>query len=132
MEVLGIGPLEFFFIVLLALLILGPKDLVKMGRSAGQWLNKLVRSDFWKTAREASDKVRSLPTELMREAGMEELKKSLDAGVLQPVKDARKIFDPRISESQDPAPGDSPGITGLPVDDPNQILPPASDPEEKK
>jgi Sec-independent protein translocase protein TatA len=132
MEILGIGPLEFAFIVLLALLILGPKDLVKIGRSLGQWLNKLVRSDLWKTTREASEKIRSLPTELMREAGMDELKKSLDAGVIPSVDNVPKPLSPAVTESQPPAPGDSSPIPGLPSDDPNKIAPPAPDPEGKK
>ena len=35
MEILGIGPMELFFIVLLAMIILGPKDMVKAGRTLG-------------------------------------------------------------------------------------------------
>jgi Sec-independent protein translocase protein TatA len=132
MEILGIGPLEFAFIVLLALLILGPKDLVKIAKGLGQWLNKLVRSDFWKTTRQASEKIRSLPTELMREAGMDEIKKSLDPGAAQPSGNAPKLPDPAVSGSQPPAPGDPSPIPGLPSDDPNKIAPPAPDPEGKK
>jgi sec-independent protein translocase protein TatB len=133
MEILGIGPLEFLFIILLALLILGPKDLVKIGKSLGRGLNKLVRSDVWKTAREASDKVRSLPNELMREAGIEDIKQSLNKEVIQPANNARKSIDSLVSESvvvepEDPQkkPAESP------ADDPNKILPPVPDKERSK
>ena len=32
MEILGIGPLELFFILIIALIVLGPNDMVKAGR----------------------------------------------------------------------------------------------------
>ena len=133
MEILGIGPLEFLFIALLAILILGPKDLVKTGKSLGQGLNKLVRSDVWKTARQASEKVRSLPNELMREAGIEEMKKTLDSGVIKPAKDARRSFDSWTSESwvADPA-APQEDQTELSSGDPNKIAPPAPTEEQSK
>jgi Sec-independent protein translocase protein TatA len=94
MEILGIGPLEFLLIVLLALIILGPKDLQKTGRAIGHELNKLVKSDVWKTVRQASDKVKDLPTELMRSAELEDLKKSLE----DTPEEAKKIAPPKHEE----------------------------------
>ena len=76
MEIFGIGPLEFLFIMLLALIILGPKDMQKIGKDIGQGLNKLVKSDTWKTVRRATEKVKTLPNDLMRDAELEELKRS--------------------------------------------------------
>jgi Sec-independent protein translocase protein TatA len=76
MEIFGIGPLEFLLIMLLALIILGPKDMQKIGKDIGQGLNKLVKSDIWKTVRQASEKVKTLPNDLMRDAELEELKRS--------------------------------------------------------
>ncbi len=69
MEFLGIGPLELFFIVLIALIILGPQDMIKAGRTIGRILRKTVLSPSWMNVQR---KVRSLPYELMREAGLEE------------------------------------------------------------
>jgi len=133
MEIFGIGPLEFLFIVLLALLILGPKDLVKIGKSLGQGLNKLIKSDAWKTAREASEKVRSLPNELMRQAGIEELKQSLGAGVIQPGKNDKKSLDPRAGESWVAGSADTPKKpTEESIDDSNRIAPPAPKEEQSK
>lgn len=74
MDLFGVGPLELFFIVILALIILGPKDLEKTGKTIGRWLNNLVRSDTWKMIRQTSNKIKYLPNELMREAGMEEIR----------------------------------------------------------
>jgi Sec-independent protein translocase protein TatA len=133
MEILGIGPLELLFIFLLALLILGPKDLEKTSKRIGRGLTKLVKSDTWKTVQQASDKVKSLPSELMREAGIEDMKKSLDSGVIQPAKDARKLLDSWASESWIPesAGNEKDSITGT-SGETNTIVPPASGEEQPK
>ncbi|MFC2029008.1 twin-arginine translocase TatA/TatE family subunit [Chloroflexota bacterium] len=75
MDILGIGPMELFFVILIALIIMGPKDMQKAGRTIGKWLNSVVRSDSWKIVKQASNKIKYLPNELMREAGIEELNK---------------------------------------------------------
>jgi len=79
MNILGIGPLELVFILILGLIIFGPRDIEKMGMKIGQGLNQMVRSDAWKTVQQTTKTVKSLPNRLMREAGMDELKRSLDA-----------------------------------------------------
>jgi sec-independent protein translocase protein TatB len=87
MEILGIGPSELFFILLIAIIILGPKDMQKAGRTVGRWLNGFIRSDSWKALQRASREIRNLPTNLMREANLEELQEMS--------KDIRQSIDPR-------------------------------------
>jgi len=77
MEILGIGPLEFIFIIIIALIVLGPNDMVKAGRTIGKFLRKIVTSDEWRTIQQASKEFRYLPNKLIREAGIEELKNEL-------------------------------------------------------
>jgi len=77
MEILGIGPLELFFILLIALIILGPGDMVKAGRTLGRFLHKIVTSSEWRTVQKASRELRYLPNRLMREASLEDLSKDL-------------------------------------------------------
>lgn len=74
MEFLGVGPMELFFIIILALIILGPRDMQKAGKTLGRWMNRMVRSDTWKLVRQASNKIKYLPNELMRDAGLEDIK----------------------------------------------------------
>lgn len=74
MEILGIGPSELLFIVVLALIILGPKDMQKAGRTLGRWLRQVVTSDGWKFFQQTSREIQTLPNRLMREAALEELK----------------------------------------------------------
>lgn len=86
MEILGIGPSELVFVVIIALIVLGPKDMQKAGRTIGQWLNRLVKSEGWKVFQQTSRELRNLPTNLMREANMD-LKEAED--------DIRRAIDPR-------------------------------------
>lgn len=71
MEILGIGPSELLFIIIIALIVLGPREMQKAGKTVGRWLNSLVKSDGWKAFQQTSREIRSLPTKLMREANME-------------------------------------------------------------
>ncbi len=74
MEILGIGPEELLLILIIALILLGPKDMQKAGRTIGSWLRKIVTSDGWKLFQQTSREIQTLPNRLMREAQMEELK----------------------------------------------------------
>jgi Sec-independent protein translocase protein TatA len=69
MDILGIGAWELFFIVLVALIFLGPKDMVKAGRSLGKFLRKTILSPEWLNIQRT---VRNLPQQLMRETGIDE------------------------------------------------------------
>ena len=112
MEFLGIGPLELMFILLLILLVFGPKDIARMARSIGQFLNRLYRSENYKIIQKTSDELRNLPNRLAREAQLEELQKEMkDVGA--------------IGNLNPPAPPPSPG---KPFQAWTQELPPASPP----
>jgi sec-independent protein translocase protein TatB len=89
MEILGIGASELIFILIIAIIVLGPKDMQKAGRTIGRWLNQFVRSDGWKALQRASQEIKRLPTNLMREA-------NLDAEELRNMdREIRRSIDPR-------------------------------------
>ncbi|MDP3184731.1 MAG: twin-arginine translocase TatA/TatE family subunit [Anaerolineales bacterium] len=102
MEFLGIGPLELLFIVFIALIILGPKDMEKTAKTIGKGLNQLVRSDTWKTVTEASRKLRTLPNELMREANLEELPKAYRQKTTSCAAPTRQELSKTVKEIQKP------------------------------
>ncbi len=79
MDILGIGPLELLFIFLIALIVLGPKDMVKAGRTIGTFLRKMMTSSTWRTVQQASKEIRVLPNRLMREAGLEDLENPMNS-----------------------------------------------------
>jgi sec-independent protein translocase protein TatB len=73
MDLFGIGPLEILLVVLLALVLFGPKDIANNARTAGRFLNRLYKSDAWRTMVQASTTLRNLPNRLAREAELEQL-----------------------------------------------------------
>lgn len=77
MEILGVGLPELLFVVILALVLLGPKDMAETGRLLGRWLNRLVKSDGYKVFTQTSKELTNLPTRLMREANLDEAKANL-------------------------------------------------------
>jgi sec-independent protein translocase protein TatB len=78
MDILGIGPLEILFILLIALIMFGPKDIVKAGQATGRFLRKMVTSPGWRAVQQTSRDLRNLPNKLMREAGIDEIQKDVD------------------------------------------------------
>ena len=93
MEILGIGATELLFILIIAIIVLGPRDMQRAGRTIGRWLNALVRSDGWRALQRASQEIRRIPTHLMREANLEpdELRE-MD-------REVRRSIDPRYPPS---------------------------------
>jgi Sec-independent protein translocase protein TatA len=73
MEILGVGLPEMFFIVLIALILLGPKEMLEASRTIGRALRKFITSPTWQAMRATGQELQQLPTKLMREAGLEEL-----------------------------------------------------------
>lgn len=114
MEILGIGPSELFFIVVIALILLGPKDMQKAGRTLGKWLRQVVTSDGWKLFQQTSREIQNLPTRLMREASFDELNdeikniqkdvtKSMD-GIQKDIRSSQPVppGNPQPAQTDDP------------------------------
>jgi sec-independent protein translocase protein TatB len=78
MNFLGIGPLELILVFIIILLILGPNEMVKTGKTIGKIIRKISRSDEWKGLNRITREIRTLPNRLAREAELEELKEDLD------------------------------------------------------
>jgi Sec-independent protein translocase protein TatA len=96
MEILGVGVPELAFIVLIALILLGPKDMIAAGRTIGRGLRKFLTSPTWLALRRTGEELQQLPTKLVREAGLEELQNEVKSitNQIQPV-DFKKVFDER-------------------------------------
>jgi len=102
MEFLGVGPMELFFIIILALIILGPRDMQKAGKTLGRWMNNMVRSDTWKLIRQASNKIKYLPNELMRDAGLEDTKNASQEMSKAVNKDIYQVNNDMSQSMEDP------------------------------
>ena len=104
MEILGVGWQELIFIFLIALIVLGPKDMQKAGRTIGRWLNQLVQSDGWRALQQTSRELRKLPTALMREANvdLQETEQAIRKGLDINPKRSASSADWRQAPSKEP------------------------------
>ena len=135
MDFLGIGPLELIFILIIALIVLGPKDMVKTGRTIGKFLRSIVQSPVFHTVQRTSQEMRTLPTKLMREAGLEESAKELqqiNKGLdMQDVRNAIARTNATARETATEASAGlaawttTPGVTPAPAQDSAPAAPPA-------
>ena len=119
MEILGVGPSELFFIIIIALIILGPKDMQKAGKTIGKWMRSIVTSDGWKIFQQTSNELKTLPNRLMRDAN-EELN--------QIGNELNNAANPAASRFN--APGSSLRSQPMPATLPeNKIVPPVAEPK---
>lgn len=97
MEILGIGLPELTFIILLILVLIGPKDMARTGRTLGRWLRDFLESPAWKAMRTTGKAISDLPTQLVREANLERWEQ--EAGKIDP-QQTRQARPPVDVESQ--------------------------------
>lgn len=77
--------MELAFIILLAIIFVGPKRMAETGTTIGRWLNKFVKSDTWIAIKEVWNAISHAPTRMMREANLEDLQKELNLGLDDPL-----------------------------------------------
>lgn len=77
LNILGIGPLELVGIMVLLLLLFGPKDLVRMARELGSLINRLTRSEGYQTIQQASQEIRNLPQKILKETELDTVQKEI-------------------------------------------------------
>jgi sec-independent protein translocase protein TatB len=148
MEFLGVGPLELLAIAIVALIFLGPRDMVKAGRSLGKLMRSIVTSPTWSAIQDTSRSLKTLPNQLMREAGADEIKEDLkgvqadlqkQTAMLKSVKDqTNREVQQELKASEDalsawttpPAPAAEPSIAPPrgPVAPPAEVAPPSNPP----
>jgi len=78
MKFLNIGVLEFVFILLLALIVLGPKKAIEAAGEVGRWIKGLTHSEFWRDIVSASKEIKDLPKKMMDEAELQKTVNELD------------------------------------------------------
>ena|ERR1700690_2643375 len=126
MEFLGVGPSELLFIIIIALIVLGPKDMQKAGRTIGKWMRKIITSDGWKLFQQTSREIQTLPNRLMREAQLDELKdlqknlkKPLDVNSIAPQPASSGVPQPLQADPNKVNPPPEPEHTILPSPHPS-------------
>ncbi|MDP1544376.1 MAG: twin-arginine translocase TatA/TatE family subunit [Anaerolineales bacterium] len=127
MEILGIGVSELVFIVIIALIVLGPKDMQKAGKTIGKWMRDIVTSEGWKVFQQTSRELRTLPNKLMREANDElgRIQKDINFNTASSPDAERARASNNLPRSQPYSP------TSAPTDSPGNKIAPQTE-EQKK
>jgi sec-independent protein translocase protein TatB len=129
MEILGIGMSELVFVIIIALIVLGPKDMQKAGKTIGKWMRDIVTSNGWKIFQQTSRELRTLPNKLMREANEE-----LNQIGKQVGKEINGASSPSVSRVQTPnmPPRSQPYTTPPPLTKPAEENKSTPTPEQKE
>jgi Sec-independent protein translocase protein TatA len=73
---LGLG--EIILIVVLALIIFGPGNMVKTAREAGTFIRKVTKSPYWREIWATKRELNEIPKMLAKEAELDETLRDLD------------------------------------------------------
>ncbi len=79
MEIFNIGPLELLVILVLAVLMFGPEDIVNFAHKAGHWIYDLRKSELWQELMGTTKQIQEFPQKIMKEAELEETMKEINA-----------------------------------------------------
>ena len=131
MDIFGIGPTELVFIILIALILLGPKEMEKTGRTVGRFLRDMTKSESWRAFRDTSREIRNLPNRLMREANIEDIQKNVgkigkDIEESATVKGFGSWSNPSTDKPKPPQSKPQPAEASE-----NQIAPPEATPQQE-
>ena len=105
MQIFGIGPLELLFILVIMILVLGPKGMVKAARESGKYIRKVTRSPLWAEIVGTSREMRNLPAKIIKDAGIQdeidELRRStLPSTFVEDKKTLQQKIDQKSAETR--------------------------------
>lgn len=78
MKFFNLGVSEIIFIIIIALIIFGPGNMVKTAREAGAFIRKVTKSPYWKEVWATKREIDELPRMLREEAHLDETLKDLN------------------------------------------------------
>jgi Sec-independent protein translocase protein TatA len=97
MQLFGIGPLELILILVIAVIVLGPRGLVTAAREAGKLIRKVISSPIWREVVDTSNELRDLPRKIVQEAGIEKDLEDLNASTQSTINEIQRSHLPKIS-----------------------------------
>ncbi|HOQ69205.1 MAG TPA: hypothetical protein PLK74_04625 [Anaerolineaceae bacterium] len=78
MKFFNLGLPEIIFIVVLALILLGPGNMVKSAREVGAFIRRITKSPYWQEVWATRSEINEIPRMLAREANLDETIRDLD------------------------------------------------------
>ncbi len=71
MQIFNLGLGEIFFVLLIAVVVLGPQRIVSFSRRAGLWMRAMVHNPVWQEVIATSRELREIPNHLMVDTGLQ-------------------------------------------------------------
>lgn len=102
MEIFNIGPMELIVFLILAFLLLGPKDMILTAYKIGEQIRKFVRSPVWREILRSAQDIRELPTKLMDETGLKEELEAIKKDTQDTVKEVNSTMNDAIGDMRVP------------------------------
>ena len=78
MKFFNLGLAEIILIVILALIIMGPGNMVKTARDVGAFIRRVTKSPYWQEVWATRRELNEIPRMLAREANLDETLKDLN------------------------------------------------------
>jgi len=78
MNIFNLGLPELILIFILAVIVFGPRNMVKTARDMGRWIRNVTRSPFWRDVWATRRQLDELPKVLAREAQIDETLQELN------------------------------------------------------
>lgn len=78
MKFFNLGLSEIIFIIIIALIIFGPENMVKTAKEAGKLVRKVTKSPYWKEVWATKRELNELPKMLAKEAELDETIRDLN------------------------------------------------------
>ena len=77
MRIFNVGIREVILLLVIMLILFGPRQMQENARNLAKWIRKLVRSDTWRTCLGLVDDVNTIKDQVIRESGIREVQDSL-------------------------------------------------------
>jgi Sec-independent protein translocase protein TatA len=107
MNFLNLGLPEVIFIIILALIIFGPNNMVKSAKEAGAFLRKVTKSPYWQEVWATKRELDELPKMLAKEANLNETIRDLDNSVKNASGSTKTLVSEFLKEVNQPADNNS-------------------------
>lgn len=78
MKFFNLGVSEIIFIIVIALILFGPGNMIKTAKEAGTFIRKVTKSPYWKEVWATKREIDELPKMLRKEANLDETIKDLN------------------------------------------------------
>ncbi|HOJ00349.1 MAG TPA: twin-arginine translocase TatA/TatE family subunit [Anaerolineaceae bacterium] len=86
----GVGLSEIIFILVLMIVVLGPKKMAEGARDLGKTIRKVTHSQFWKNVMQTSREIKDLPRKIMDETELEDNLREINRAINQDSANSRE------------------------------------------